>query len=130
MRSAGLFHPDLLHLIARAGHTDRIVLADAGLPIPEGVLRIELGICAGLPGLLDVLRPLLAELVVERCSLAGETRALQPTFHARLRPLLPGPVEEVGHAALKAMLPGALAVIRTGEVTPYANVVLHCGVNF
>ncbi|WP_407572352.1 D-ribose pyranase [Deinococcus altitudinis] len=132
MKSSGLLHPDLCALVAAAGHTQRIVLADAGLPIPPGTPRIELGVVAGLPGLLEVLRALLGELAVEGVTLAEETQANSPEWYARLQAVLPTDVamHEVSHEALKADLPGALAVIRTGEVTPYANVVLHCGAGF
>ncbi|GGS25545.1 D-ribose pyranase [Deinococcus knuensis] len=135
MNRSGLLHPELSALVARAGHTQTIVLADTGLPIPAGTPRIELGVSAGLPSLLDVLSAVLGELVVERVTVASETRQHSPQWHARLLDTLqqaPDRIthDEITHDALKASLPGALAVIRTGEVTPYANVILHCGVNF
>lgn len=132
MKSSGLLHPELAALVAAAGHTQRIVLADAGLPIPAGTPRIELGVVAGLPGLLDVLRALLGELAVEGVTLAVETQAHSPEWYARLQKVLPTsiPLHEVSHEAFKAALPEVLAVIRTGETTPYANVVLHCGAGF
>ena len=130
MKRSGLLHPELSALVARAGHTQTIVLADTGLPIPAGTPRIELGVSAGLPGLLDVLSAVLGELVVERVTVASETRAHSPEWHARLLGTLEQTPGEITHEAFKAALPGALAVIRTGEVTPYANVILHCGVNF
>jgi len=36
VRPAGILHPGLLEVLARAGHGDVIVLAEAGLKIPRG----------------------------------------------------------------------------------------------
>ncbi|MCY1702739.1 D-ribose pyranase [Deinococcus sp. SL84] len=131
MKKSGLLNPELSALVAQAGHTQHIVLADAGLPVPPHVRCIDVSVSAGLPQLLPVLQAILGELVVETVSLAQETRELSPEWYGELRLALPEvPVHEISHQTLKEELPQALAVIRTGEITPYANVVLHCGVNF
>ena len=65
MKKRGVLHHELSDLIARMGHTDTLVLGDAGLPVPPGVQRIDLAISGGVPALLDVLRPLLEDLAVE-----------------------------------------------------------------
>ncbi|ADY26613.1 D-ribose pyranase [Deinococcus proteolyticus MRP] len=131
MKKSGLLNPELSALVAQAGHTQRIVLADAGLPIPPQVRCIDVSVSAGLPQLLPVLQAILGELVVETVSLAQETRDHSPGWYSELRGVLPDvPVHEISHEALKEELPQALAVIRTGETTPYANIILHCGVNF
>jgi len=41
-----------------------------------------------------------------------------------------GERREVDHEQLKVMLPGIRLAVRTGEETPYPNVVLECGVPF
>lgn len=130
MKRSGLLHPDLSALVARAGHTQTIVLADTGLPIPAGTPCIELGVTAGLPALLDVLRAVLTELVIEGTTVATETRRQSPGWYAELCGVIDDAPAEISHEELKAALPRALAVVRTGEATPYANVILHCGVNF
>lgn len=130
MKHTGLLHPQLAALVASAGHTQTIVVADAGLPIPTTTPRIELGVVAGLPDLLSVLQAVLDELVIEGITIARETKGNSPHWHAELLQVLPMTPTEISHEELKAHLPHALAVIRTGETTPYANVILHCGVNF
>ncbi len=130
MKSGGLLHPEILALIARAGHGDLIVIADVGLPIPKTTLRIDLAVTPGLPDLISVVKAVQAELVIESITIAQELPEFSPDFYNRLSPCLSYPTVEVDHEALKAMLPSAAAVIRTGEVTPYANVVIRCGVNF
>ncbi len=138
MKRGALLNPDLSRVVASLGHGDLIVIADAGLPIPSGVERIDLAFTPGKPPLLDVLEAVLAEMEVERATIAAETRTASPAdfrqlLEARLL-ALPGVrergLEIVTHEELKRLTRSARAVVRTGEFTPYANVILHSGVVF
>jgi D-ribose pyranase len=123
MRPDGLWHPRLLAVLAEAGHGDRIVIADAGLPVPPGVETIDLLWRRGEPPFLAVLQAVLNECVVERATVAIERGAVWNV----LRHI---PTDTVPHDELKQLTQHARVVVRTGEATPYANVVLHAGVAF
>jgi D-ribose pyranose/furanose isomerase RbsD len=77
-RTSGIIHPQLSRVIAECGHTDAIVVADAGLPIPLGVERVDLAYRAGSPAFLDILDCVLAEFVVERAVISEEMEAQSP----------------------------------------------------
>lgn len=129
MRRDGLWHPRLAALVPAMGHTDSMVIADAGLPVPRGVETVDLVWARREPRFLPVLRAVLAELVVESAVLAEE--AHDPELLSGLSDALSGiPVLRVSHEELKARTARAVAVVRTGEDTPYANVILHGGVCF
>jgi len=137
MKRGTLLHPELSRIIASLGHGDSLVIADAGLPIPAAVERIDLAFAPGKPAFMDVLEAVLAEMEVERAILAQEVKSASAGFHERLHgrlASLPGirarGVEVVSHDDLKRLSLGARAVVRTGEFTPYANVVLFSGVVF
>ena len=137
MKRGTLLHPELSRVIARLGHGDALVIADAGLPIPPGVERIDLAFAPGKPAFMDVLEAILAEMQVERATLATEVKSAAPAFHERLQArlaslpkLVERGVDFVSHEELKRLSHGAAAVVRTGEFTPYANVVLYSGVVF
>ena len=131
MKKSGLLNADLLRVIASMGHTDRLVIADSGLPIPPDVPRIDLALAAGIPSFLDTLRAVLGELQVEAAVVAEEIRQRNPEIYQATRQMLGGSrVEHVPHEAFKVLLPGVRAVVRTGEQTPYANVILQSGVTF
>ena len=138
MKKSGLLHPELSHVIATLGHTDTLVIADAGLPIPDGVLRIDLAYTAGQPPFLSVLEAVLAELEVEDATLALETQTLTPkAFYKKVLGRLEGlpkvkkqGVHFISHEDFKIQTLQAKAVVRTGEFTPYANVILQSGVVF
>lgn len=133
MRAGGLWHPRLAEIVARLGHGDTLVVADAGLPVPAGVETVHLGWWRGEPRMPPVLRAVLAELVVESAVVAEEARdpgllgALLDGPEAALAGL---PVDRLPHAEFKRRTAAASAVIRTGDDTPYANVLLVAGVPF
>ncbi len=125
-----LLNAGLLGILAGLRHGDTVVLADAGMPCPAGVPEIDLSVTAGLPSLAGVLGPVLEALAVESAVIADEWRLagrLPGDMHPGLAAV---PVSEVSHTDLKALTARAHALVRTGETTPYANVVLVAGVTF
>lgn len=129
MRPDGLWHGGLVQLIVSMRHHDTIVIADAGLPVPQHVPTIDLGWSRRQPRLLPVLDAVLTELVVERATIATEAEDSQllDGFHSKLGDI---PVDRIAHDDFVAECAHARAVVRTGEDTPYANVILHAGVPF
>ena len=131
MKKIGILNKDASEVIAGMGHMDMLVVSDAGLPIPPGVRRIDLAITKGLPGLLETVEAIAGELEVERVILAHETGTVSPHIEESLAKILSGAhVEKVPHATFKELSRSAVAVVRTGEFTPYANVILVSGVVF
>lgn len=129
MKKHGILNRELAHLAASLGHGDTIVIGDAGLPVPQGVPCIDLAVCLGTPPLMPVLQAVLGELCIERITLAAETELASPalwqTAHAQ-----GVAVETCSHEAFKAASRHARAVVRTGDTTPYTNIILHSGVPF
>ena len=129
MIKTGIFHPQLCRVLAELRHKDMIVIGDAGLPIPKGVERVDLGWKAGSPGYLEVVEAILDEIVVEKAIYANEALTVTPEFHEKAKALLPEgtPVEYVDHTELKKISEDAKAIVLTGEFTGYTNVILVCG---
>ena len=131
MKKSGLLNSHLSDAIAMFGHGDGLVIGDAGLPIPDGPRRIDLAVAPNIPSFEQVLRATLSELHVERVVLAEETVKTSPEVARLISELLPGvPIEHISHAEFKARSAGARVMVRTGEFTPYANVLLIAGVVF
>lgn len=129
MLKTGIFHPQLLRVLGEIRHKDLLVIGDAGLPIPKGVERIDLGWKQGSPGYLEVLEEICKALVVESALFATEALEVSPDFHQQAKKLLPedAPVSYVPHQELKKICEEAKAIILTGEFTPYTNVILTAG---
>lgn len=139
MKKNTLLNSRLSALVASLGHTDEITLGDAGLPVPAGVERIDLAVSPGLPGLESTLGALLTELQLEAVVLAEEIKTVSPELHQRLLAQLADAgraqgrdiaVSYVSHGEFKQRNRHSRAVVRTGECTPYANLVLCAGVPF
>jgi D-ribose pyranase len=131
MKKTPLLHAELSRLVASLGHGDAVVIADAGLPVPAGTPVIDLALTRGVPSFAQVLEALLSEMQVERAEHATEMLARSPQVAALLRHALPGvPLHPVDHEDFKQRCAAARAVVRSGECTPYANVMLFAGVVF
>jgi len=132
VKRTALLHAELSQVIAALGHGDMVVIGDAGLPIPDGPRRIDLALTPGIPRVADVLKVVLSEMQVERTLIAREAIGQLPVgqLPAWCEGQLAALPETVSHEELKRLSARARAVIRTGECTPYANIVLYAGVTF
>lgn len=129
MKKHGMINRELAGIFAKLGHTDQIVIADCGLPIPDGVTCIDLAYTLGKPSFIDILMAVLDDVAVETCTVATEISSHNPEVWQQLQNLIPQPTC-VSHEAFKALTTQAKVIIRTGEATPYANIILHSGVIF
>ena len=131
MKKTTLLNQPISAVIAGVGHTDTLVVADAGLPIPPEPQRIDLALSQGVPAFLDTVQTILTEMQIERAIVAAELIEVNPDFFSRLKSRLGDtPVDAVSHEQFKSLTGSARAVVRTGEFTPYANVILVAGVVF
>ncbi|SFN54210.1 ribose transport protein RbsD [Izhakiella capsodis] len=139
MKKGSLLQSDISALIARMGHTDTLVVADAGLPIPSGPERIDLALTQGIPTFLQVTEQITNEMQVERVTVAKEICQHNVEVHRQLTSLIEDlqqrqgnsiSIEYVSHENFKQLTHQSLGVVRSGECTPYANILLHAGVTF
>ncbi len=131
MKKLGILNPQLSRVIAELGHTDALVIADAGLPIPAGVERIDLALTGGIPAFMDVLKAILGEMQVERGVIAQEMQAKSAELYSQVGAALQDcPIAKVPHEEFKLLTARSRAIVRTGEFTPYANIILYSGVVF
>ena len=135
MKRTRLLNSELSYEISKIGHTASITLCDAGLPIPSGVKRIDLAIEQGYPSFLKTLDVLLSEMMVEEIAVASEIlqrnaetfQGMMDVFqHHQMKPV----ITEVSHEEFKRLTCESEVIVRTGECTPYANVILKSGVVF
>ncbi|MGO3196654.1 D-ribose pyranase [Vagococcus salmoninarum] len=129
MMKHGILNSDIAKVLADLGHTDQIIICDAGLPVPTGVPKIDVALALGVPSFNDVLSLLEAEMVVEKVVLAEEIKEHNPRVLAHVASLYEE-IDYVSHEEFKQLSSQAKAIIRTGENTPYANIILQAGVLF
>ena len=139
MKKTTLLNADLSYSIATLGHTDSLTLCDAGLPIPATNERIDLSLTAGIPSLLQTLAVVGEEMFIERATLAAEIKEKSPEIHQAILEQLKKIQSQQGntiavnyvlHDTFKAQTHASKAIVRTGECTPFANIILYAGVPF
>ncbi|ADH60044.1 RbsD or FucU transport [Thermoanaerobacter mathranii subsp. mathranii str. A3] len=130
MKKTYLLNSEISEVVARLGHTDLLVIADSGLPIPDGVKRIDIALTKGIPSFKDTLNTVLTELGVEKAYIAKEMIDKNNDLYLYLLELFGEKLIIISHEDLKAMSKNAKAIIRTGEYKPYANIILESGVEF
>jgi D-ribose pyranase len=131
MKRQGILNSHISEVLSRLGHTDTIVIADCGLPIPDEAIRIDVALKQGSPNFMDTLQVILEDMVVEKITLAEEIHEKNPGVKQSIVDLFDEQsITYVPHEEFKQQTKQAKAVIRTGEITPYANIILHAGVTF
>lgn len=135
MKRNRLLNSELSYAISRIGHTASITLCDAGLPIPREPKRIDLAIEPGYPTFLRTLDALLSEMMVEEIVVAQEIHQHNQSIFDEMIQMfdkhsMSPVVTEVSHESFKELTQESEAIVRTGECTPYANVILKSGVVF
>ena len=133
MKKTGILNSDISRVLSYMGHTDLICVGDCGLPIPDEVERIDLALKFGVPTFMETLEVVVNDMKVEKIVLAEEIKTQNPKVLAEIEALFAGQnieVEFVSHVELKTLTRDCKAVIRTGDTTPYANIVLQSGCIF
>ena len=128
-----LLNSEIISVLAAMGHTDQLVIADAGLPIPAAVKRIDLALEKGLPSFDATLALIASNMVMEKVILAEEIKENNSEMLKKIKEILSDKkieIEFVTHEYFKKLSSSSKAIVRTGECTPYANIILQSGVNF
>lgn len=137
MKKNGILNSDISRVLSYMGHTDRICIGDCGLPIPDETERIDLALRFGVPSFMEVLKEVAGDMKIEAIILAEEIKEQNPGqladilsfFEENGTGCMPS-VKFVSHAELKKMTEDCKAVIRTGEASPYSNIILQSGCIF
>ena len=128
MKKIGIINASISTVIAHLEHTDMLTVADAGLPIPDSVQRIDLALKPGVPGFLETLEVVLTEMFVEKAYVSEDILTKSPYIYDGIRKLLGDtPIETLPHLDFKRLSGSTKAIIRTAEFTPFANVILVAG---
>jgi D-ribose pyranase len=136
MKKIGTLNSHLSLVIAKMGHSDKLIICDSGLPIPRSAEVIDLALTKNIPTFIDTVSVILEELQVESVIIANEIETVNKKRYHELIAVLQKSnihqIQKVSHEEFKniSMNGGNIAFVRTGEATPYANVILIAGVAF
>lgn len=130
MKKSGIINAEISRVLSYMGHTDTIAIGDCGLPIPEETERIDLALVMGTPSFMEVLHAVTADMKIEKIVLAEEIKEKNPAILSEIKSLFEKSetgfkMEYVPHEQFKNQTKNCKAVIRSGETTPYANIILQ-----
>ena len=125
MKKTKMINSELSYVISQMGHTDSLTIGDCGLPIPPETKRIDLALTHNVPTFIQTLDVVLEELCVE----ASEIKEKNPKVYEAIKKRVSN-LQEVSHEEFKVLTKDSKAVVRTGECSPYANIILKSGVVF
>lgn len=123
----GILNPHVSSLLARIRHTNTLVIADRGFPFWPELETVDLSLVDGVPTVPQVLEAVLSNWTAGRVFMAEEfTTANDQATQQRFSELLRGiPRTFEPHPQFKLRVPHAIGLIRTGETTLYANMILE-----
>ncbi len=129
MKKHGILNSHISEVLSNLGHTDKIMIADCGLPIPKNVKKIDLSLKPGTPSFLEVIEVITKDMYIEKYYYAEEMKK-NKLYNDLMFKF--SEIEGISktHEELKCLSQEVKVIIRTGDITPYANVILQSGVNF
>ena len=133
MKKNGILNSEISRVLSYMGHTDCIAIGDCGLPIPDETERIDLALAFGIPTFMQTLEIVARDMKIEKIIIAEEIKEKNPDILREIENLFSNcdiETEFVSHSQLKEKTKDCKAVIRTGETTPYANIILQSGCIF
>jgi len=133
MKKNGILNAPLSKIVASLGHTDRLIICDSGLPVPQNAEVIDLALTKNIPRFIDTLKIVLEEFAVEEAVIASEIVKKNQSVLNGINSLLNGiKIKKVTHEKFKELTRQncRTVFVRTGEATPYANIILIAGVTF
>jgi len=127
MLKTGILNPNINSLLARVRHTNTLVIADRGFPFWPQIETVDISLIDDLPRVLDVLRAIRGNYTIGKAFMAEEFHANNTAKTRRQFELaLEGiPLSFEPHIDFKKRVPLAIGLIRTGDTTQYANMILE-----
>jgi D-ribose pyranase len=131
MKKHNILNKPLNHAIAAMGHTDLMIVCDAGFPIPNDAWRVDLAVVQDVPDLETVLTAISKEMIVEKVSYAAEMAENNPPLLQKVRDIFSSSSQEpIPHQKiLSEMAAKAKVIVRTGAFDPWGNILLYSGVD-
>jgi len=129
VKEVGIVNRELARVLSEQGHGDLLMVVDAGFAIPKNADVVDISLTENCPMVIDTLKELKKFFSVEKLIFANDTKDVSPTLFNNIKKLFGKsvPVEMVTHPQIKEMSHKVKAVIRTGDFTAYANVILVSG---
>lgn len=133
MKRKGCLNSELSYVISKLGHGDKLTISDLGLPVANGVIRIDLAVTQDVPRFSDVFDVVTQEAYFQKVYIALEAKNENKEFYETVLKWAKDnkvEVEELPIGEFKKDSEKSVAVVRTGAHAPYSNIILEAGFPF
>lgn len=127
MLKSGILNPAINSLLSRIRHTNTLVIADRGFPYWPQIETIDISLVDDVPRVLAVFNAIKANFVIGKVLMAEEFRRVNCLETVKSFEDSFGNIPTVfePHIQFKQRVPLAVGLIRTGDATQYANMILE-----
>jgi D-ribose pyranase len=131
MKKGGILNPAICSLLAELGQSDELLIVDAAYPLPTDGHVIDLTLTPGIPRLLDIVRAVSEELVIDAIAVPSEIKEHSPRIYQEILRIVGDiDVDEVPFHEFKEQALDVKGIIRSAEFSPYASVRIVAGSAF
>ncbi len=126
MKKRGILNAKLIEELTKLRHTDKMVICDAGFPIPENAAVADVSLVAGVPTVLQVLQAVLNEIIVEEYAVFDNMKDVNREYYDFIRSHFKEghKSSEISMEEFRKMAADAKLYVRTGDLAPCANILL------
>jgi D-ribose pyranase len=127
MLKTGILNPQINSLLSRVRHTNTVIIADRGFPFWPAIETVDISLVDDVPTVVQVLEAIRPNFSIGKAWMAREfQRYNNYSVRNLLAKALHGiPLRYEPHVGLKKRVPSAVGLIRTGDTTRYANIILE-----
>jgi D-ribose pyranase len=127
MLKTGILNPQLNSLLSRVRHTNTLVISDRGFPFWPLIETVDISVVDDLPTVLQVVAALRPNFQIGKAWMAQEflkqnSAKTRTAFEEALSGI---DLTLESHIEFKKRIPHAIGLIRTGDTTQYANIILE-----
>lgn len=125
MKKSGILNAQLLCELTKLRHQDKLVICDAGFPIPMGANVVDVSLVAGVPDFRQTLQAVVGELIFEEYVIFNSMKEKNPEYYELVTHLFVNQSSrEVSMAEFVELSKEVKLFIRTGELKPASNLML------
>lgn len=125
MKKQGILNANLIGELTKLRHTDKLVICDAGFPIPSDATYVDISLVAGVPTMLQVLKAILNEIIVEEYAVFDLMEKYNNPYYDEIAALLyVQKSSKLSMDAFYAKAENAKLFVRTGDLLPCSNILL------
>lgn len=127
MKKRGIINSKLMEELTKVRHQEQIMICDAGFPVPEDRILVDVSLVAGFPTVEQVLKAVCSEMLLEEILYPEVFTKMRPEFYAMIQTNFTGQKLTLVHNEEWRETAYASQVrlyIRTGDVLPCSNIIV------